>query len=50
MRRTRKLFAVLNLINLYVVPFAELNTRLYLEIRIFCFKWGCYIEGVRIWD
>ena len=49
-RRTRQLFGFLNVFGLWVVAFANLRTRLYFEIHIFRFKWGCYIEGVRIWD
>jgi len=48
--RARKLFSFLNIFGLWIVPFANLRTRLYLEIHVFRFKWGCYIEGVRIWD
>jgi hypothetical protein len=49
-KRTRKLFNFLDVFALWVVPFANLNTRLYFEIHLPRFKWGCYIEGVKIWD
>lgn len=49
-RNTIKLFSFLNVFGLWIVPFANLRTRLYFEIHIFKFKWGCYIEGVKIWN